>query len=127
MIYDPLVREIAWIDPHQTHQKIVFTTWPLVEFDACNNMHVSKPAYNPNLGWYIAIISLDKYLPLWYDTYSKPEATLEGRQATAKSLVHADTFYVDCFDGLSYCNIGIDDNEQQGQNVTLYEFDVLDN
>lgn len=127
LVYDPLLRLIAKIYSDHTFEKVVFTPWSNVEYDPCDNILISNPLNDPDVGLYIAPIPQDQYLPSWYDTHSGIIASPGDRDAAAKPLALANTPHVDYFDTLSNRIVGIDDNGTQGKSVITYDFDIQGN
>ncbi|KPI41931.1 Mono(ADP-ribosyl)transferase SpvB [Cyphellophora attinorum] len=71
----------------------------VTRFDANDNVEISDPRNDPDVGQYFKPLPLSEFLPSWFDTKSK-SALLAEREAANRTLSHRNTPQTSFLDGL---------------------------
>lgn len=133
LIYDPLGRVIATINPDHSWEKVVFGTWQQRAWDR-NDTVLDRPDQDPDIGGFVTSLPPGDYLPTWYERRAGGELGPVQSETAAKAARHARTPAVTCFDALGRTTAAIVHNrvpENGGvtdvRYVTTSTFDIQGN
>jgi RHS repeat-associated protein len=90
LVYDPVGRLVATINPNHTFQKRVFDPWRQDTWDV-NDTVLADPAQDPDIGPLVRLIPAEDYLPTWYKQRSDGGLGPAEHEAALKAAVHAGT------------------------------------
>ena len=91
-MYDPLGRVIVTVRPDHAIEKIVIpNAWSQISFDVNDNVLLSNPSDDPEIGHYFDTLPKDEYLPSWYDARISGQLGALEKAAAQKSVAHANT------------------------------------
>lgn len=133
LIYDPLDRVIATLQPNHTYEKVVFDAWHEVTWDV-NDTVLQDPADDPDVGGFVRRLPRDDYRPTWYERRVDGGLGAEERAAADKAAAHAATPTVMHLDTLGRPSVTIANNRvRRGEHLfseyyaTRADFDIEDN
>ncbi len=115
-MYDPLTRVVATLQPDHSLIKAVFEPWVQTAFDVSDNVLVSNPKNDTEIGHFFEGLPQETYLPSWYDARIGGGKGLDEKAAAVKAASHADTPQPHHLDVLGHPILTIDDN---GNRVTF--------
>jgi RHS repeat-associated protein len=98
--YDPVERVAATLRPDHTFEKVVFNAWRQETWDANDNVLMSDPKADPDVGDFFRRLPDAEYLPTWHDRRQGGALGPQEQSAARKAAVHAATPTVAHFDPL---------------------------
>lgn len=109
-LYDPTGRLVAVLRQDHAIEKTVITPWSQVLFDVNDNVALSDPRTDPDIGHFFASLPLGDYLPSWYDARVNGILGSDEQAAAKKTAVHANTPRVSYLDALGRTFLTVEDN-----------------
>lgn len=91
LLYDPLDRVTAVLRPDHAVEKTVYSPWIEKAFDANDNVRLSDPRQDPDVGHLFTSIPDHEFLPSWYDARKAGGMGIAEQDAAAKTLPHDNT------------------------------------
>lgn len=126
LLYDPVERVVATLNPEKTYRKVVFDPWRQTSWDA-NDTVTADPARDPDIGAYFRRLPDSDYLPTWYQQRIDGGLGPAEQAAAEKAARHADTPALAFFDTLGRIFLGIDDNGGERKYRTRTVLDIEGN
>ncbi|KAF2395547.1 SpvB-domain-containing protein, partial [Trichodelitschia bisporula] len=99
LVYDPLARVVATLNPNHTWNKSVFDAWHSYQYDVSDTV-LSSPKADPDIGHLLRLPDAD-YLPTWYQRRRDGTLGPLEQAAAIKAAAHANTPAVTHLDALS--------------------------
>lgn len=90
-LYDPLGRAVATLHPNKTFEKTVFGSWHQQVFDVNDNILVSDPRADHDVGHLFGGLPKEDMLPSWYDERKSGALGSAERDVAMKTAQHANT------------------------------------
>ncbi len=90
LIYDPLERVIATLQPNHTYQKVVHDPWRIETWDA-NDTVLLDPSQDPDVAAHVSRLPPGEYAPTWFGRRIDGSRGRKEREAAEKAAVHAAT------------------------------------
>jgi RHS repeat-associated protein len=90
-VYDPIDRIIAKIRPDHAIEKTVFTTWSQSQYDTNDNLLLSDPRQDPDIGHFFSSIPTGDFLPSWYDARKTGSMGKAEQDTATKTIPHNNT------------------------------------
>lgn len=66
MLYDAYGRAVGTLNPDRTYRKVRYEAWTQTAFDEGDNVLVSNPAEDPDVGAHFTRLEPESYLPTWH-------------------------------------------------------------
>ena len=131
LLYDPLGRVIATLNPDHTFEKVVFDPWQQVHWDANDTVRLN-PKADPDIGEWVSRLPDADYLPTWCGPRITGAFGEGEKHAALAATRHADTPSVVHFDSLgrsvlTVVDNGVDDNNQPRKYASLAVLDIEGN
>ena len=131
LLYDPLGRVIATLNPNHTFEKVVFDPWQQVHWDA-NDTVRWNPKADPDIGEWVSRLPDQDYLPTWFGPRITGAFGEGEKNAALAAARHADTPSIVHFDSLgrpalTVVDNGVDDAGRPRKYATLVVLDVEGN
>lgn len=123
LIYDPLDRVVATVNPNHTWNTSVFDNWTSTEYDA-NDTTLLDPKNDPDIGRFLRLLPDEEYLPTWYDARQSGQLGKDEELAARKAAAHSNTPTVTHMGPLGRAFLSIEDNGHSGKYQTHFEFDI---
>jgi hypothetical protein len=123
LLYDPLNRVIATVQPNHTWTKSVFTPWKSTSFDA-NDTALLDPKTDVDIGHMIRILPDQEYLPTWFDSRIKGEMGQVEQICAEKTARHSGTPTELHFDPLGRTFVSVANNGEYGLYTTRTDIDI---
>jgi RHS repeat-associated protein len=123
-LYDPPGRVVAVLHPNQTYGKTVFDPWLQQSWDASDNILVTDPANDADVGGYLVLLPVSDFSPTWYAQRVSGGLGPQEQDAAMKAAVHANTPAISHFDAMGRPFLVIADNGADGQYATRVELDI---
>lgn len=111
LIYDPLGRVIATVNPNHTWSKTVHSPWKQEIWDV-NDTTSLHPKDDPDIRGFFKIPEAD-YIPTWFDARIDGAKGPEEQSAAIKANMHSKTPSVIRLDSLGRTIITIEDNKTE--------------
>jgi RHS repeat-associated protein len=124
MMYDPLSRLVATLNQDHSLEKVVFDPWSHTTYDASDNVKISNPKSDADVGHFFDSLPEYEYLPSWYDARIGGQLGPYEKTAAIKTQAHANTPHVTHLDPLEHVILAIDDNGQGDLHYTRFSYDV---
>jgi RHS repeat-associated protein len=124
LIYDPIGRVVATLNPNQTYEKIVFDAWRQESWDANDTVLVNDPATDADVGGYLGLLPASDLSPTWYAQRISGNRGTQEKDAAAKTAAHAATPGISHLDALGRPFLAIADNATAGKYATRVELDI---
>ena len=122
--YDPAGRLVATVFPNHTWTKNIYECWSQTAYDPGDNVLVTNPRADPDVGSYLSGLEDDTLLlPIWYSTLKKSASPIDRRTAKL-CTAYADTPSSQWFDVLGYQLLCITDNGAAGKYISRSRRDV---
>ncbi len=99
VLYDPLSRAVATLNPDHSFEKVVFDAWRRQAWDA-NDTVLANPATDPDVGGFVSRLPRGDFLPTWYEQRQDGTLGAEQQRAAEAAAVHARTPSTVLFDPL---------------------------
>ena len=109
LIYDPVGRVVATLNPNHTFQKTVFDPWRQEIWDT-NDTVLLDAGNDLDIGPLIRGVPAGDYRPTWYDERISGALGPAEREAATKAAAHADTPGTACLDPLGRTVLSIAHN-----------------
>jgi RHS repeat-associated protein len=90
VIYDPVGREVAMLNPNHTFRKTIFGPWRQETWDV-NDTVLIDLAGDPDIAPLIRSLPAEDYRPTWYEQRVGGELGAAEREAAHKAAMHAGT------------------------------------
>jgi RHS repeat-associated protein len=110
ILYDPLSRVAATLQADHTIIKALFEPWVQSGFDVNDNVKLSNPRNDPDIGHLLKGLPEDTYFPSWYDLRISGAKGADEQAAAVKAALHANTPQVHHLDVMGRSILTIDDN-----------------
>ena len=123
IFYDPLGRAVATLHPDHKVDKVVFDPWSQTVYDANDNVLLSDPRSDPDIGNFFDSLPLDTFMPSWYDQRISGQQGSDERQAAVQTAAHAATPSMTHLDALGRTILAVGDNGPDG---LVYSRQTLD-
>ena len=123
LIYDPLDRVVAKIQPNHAWTKAVFNNWETKKYDT-NDTTPMDPKSDADIGHFVRLLPDEDYLPTWFDGRISGQMGQADRMAAAKAALHSNTPAVQYFDPLGRAFATIIDNGELGKYETRVDVDI---
>ncbi len=124
ILYDPLGRQVGGIHPNHTWAKTVLNPWDETVWDTNDNVLISDPKTDPDVGDFFKLLPSVAYLPSWYDARSQGQLGPEELSSAKKTAAHANTPSVIYADPLGRPLLKVVDNGAGGKYATRSLLDV---
>ncbi|KLU89105.1 hypothetical protein MAPG_08081 [Magnaporthiopsis poae ATCC 64411] len=124
VMYDPVGRKAAILHPDHTLESLaVPNAWSRVSYDVNDNVRLSNPRTDPNVGQHFRNLPKHEYLPSWYDARAAGQLGPEEKSAALKAAEHANTPLWVHLDALGRIILDVEDDgsEKIGTHV---EYDI---
>ncbi|MGA8742243.1 MAG: SpvB/TcaC N-terminal domain-containing protein [Terracidiphilus sp.] len=121
LVYDPVGRVVATLNPNHTYQKTVFDPWRKELWDA-NDTVLIDPRTDPDIGPYLVRMPQDDYQPTWYQQRRGGQLGLREQQAAFRAASHANTPATSFSDSLGRSFIAIEHNRIRRGDTLADEF-----
>ncbi|KAH8654845.1 virulence plasmid 65kDa B protein-domain-containing protein, partial [Ilyonectria robusta] len=125
-LYDPLGRAVATLHPNRTFEKTVFGPWHQQVFDVNDNVLVSDPRADPDVGHLFGGLPEEDMVPSWYDGRKNGALGSAERDVAMKTAQHANTPKSSHLDSLGRVFLVEDSTSSERVGFTA-ELDVLGN
>lgn len=127
LLYDPLGRVIATLQPDHTFEKVVFDPWRQITWDT-NDTVFLNPKTDPDVGDLVSRLPDPDYLPTWYAVRITGALGETQKNAALGAARHADTPAVVHFDSLGRSVLTVVDNgvDEAGKPCKYASLAVLD-
>ena len=110
MLYDPLGRTVANLQPDHTWSKFVFKPWHSESWDQNDTVLVSDPKTDADVGGYFTRLPDADYLPTWYQARIGGALGTDAQTCAQNTAVHANTPSVSHIDSLGRDFLTVIDN-----------------
>jgi RHS repeat-associated protein len=127
IMYDPLSRVVATLQPDHSLDKIVFDPWSQTCYDRNDNVEISNPRHDPDIGHFFKYLPEFEYLPSWYDARIGRLLGPYEKAAAVKSKAHSNTPSVSHLDALKRAILVTEDNGAGKLFSTRVNFDIQGN
>lgn len=91
ILYDPLSRAVAILNPDQSWEKVVFDPWQQESWDSNDTVLIANPSADPDVGGYFARLRPTDYLPTWHAQRAGGQSGTREMNAAIKAAQHAAT------------------------------------
>ncbi|KAN0108657.1 hypothetical protein V8E51_008399 [Hyaloscypha variabilis] len=125
--YDPLGRVVGTLQPDQTLTKIRFDSWMQTSFDGNDDVLISTPKTDLDIGPYLALLPDYESIPSWYDQRISGALGADEQSAAEKTAAHANTPTVAYLDVLGRSFLTVRDNGIGGKLTSRTTIDILGN
>jgi RHS repeat-associated protein len=127
VLYDPVGRSLATIQPNHGYGKSVFDPWHAQAWDANDTVLSTDPTADPDVGdWFLRLAAAD-YSPTWYAQRAGGALGAAEQDAATKTVAHADTPTITYLDSLGRTILKIADNGAAGKVSTRFDLDIRSN
>ncbi|KAF1983001.1 SpvB-domain-containing protein [Aulographum hederae CBS 113979] len=127
LFYDPLGRVVATLHPDHSVEKVVSTPWSETKYDANDNILISNPRDDPNVGHYFESLPADEYLPSWYDMRIEGQLGPEEKAAAEKTKSHVNTPTTSHLDPLGSAFMTFQASDSNARRTTRSHADIQGN
>lgn len=100
LLYDPLNRVAAILRPDHAVEKTIYSPWFQQAFDVNDNVLLSDPRKDPDVGHLFTSIPSSEFLPSWYDARSTGGMGKAEQDAATKTVLHSNTPKTSYFDSM---------------------------
>ena len=121
LIYDPVGRVVATLNPNHSFQKTVFDPWRQETWDA-NDTTLINPRRDPDVGAFFGSIPLEEYSPTWYEQRHSGELGRAEQEAAWKTAAHASTPAIAFADPLGRAFLSVPHNRFRRDDAVVDEF-----
>jgi RHS repeat-associated protein len=121
LIYDPIGRVAATLNPNHTFQKTVLDPWRQESWDA-NDTVLTNPRQDPDIGPLLRFLPAKEYQPTWYEQRQSGELGREEQEAAWKAASHASTPSLAFFDTLGRTFLSVAHNRVRRDEASVDEF-----
>jgi RHS repeat-associated protein len=121
MIYDPVGRVVATLNPNHTFQKTVFDPWRQQIWDA-NDTALLDPGRDLDVGSLLRRVPATDYLPTWYEERIGGALGPSEKEAAEKAAAHAGTPGTAFLDPLGRACLSIAHNRVFREGLAIDEF-----
>lgn len=125
--YDPLGRVVGTLGPDKTLTKVRLDSWMHTMYDGNDNVMISEPKADPDLGVYVALLPDYESTPSWYDLRISGAMGPDQQSAAQKAAAHANTPVIVHLDVLGRTFMTIKDNGPRGTMTTRSSIDIQGN
>lgn len=125
MFYDPLLRVVGKLHANKTLEKTRFDAWSQTTFDVNDNVLVSAPKSDEDIGRYMEHLPDHECVPSWYDDRISGRLGQGERAAAVKAAVHASTPTTAHLDVLGRPILTIRDNGADGELKTRTSISIM--
>jgi RHS repeat-associated protein len=127
MFYDPLGRPVSTLHPDHTIEKTTFDAWSQQSFDVNDNVSISNPRDDLDIGSFFHDLPSSDYLPSWYDARITGQLGRDEQEAAIKTAPHANTPTTAHLDVLGRAVLQIRENGAGGLLETRSNLDIQGN
>ncbi|KAL5331064.1 hypothetical protein ACEPPN_000593 [Leptodophora sp. 'Broadleaf-Isolate-01'] len=124
IMYDPLSRPIVMVYPDHTYQKTAFSPWYKTEYDGGDNVLVSNPKNDADVGHLFDQLPDHEYLPSWHDARSGGQLGTDETANAAKAAAYANTPSTTHFDPMGRTIVSTQDNGSGNTFSTSFQLDI---
>lgn len=110
LFYDPLGRVVAKLRPDHALTKINFDNWSETTYDVNDNILLSDPRTDLDIGPFFQLLPENEYLPSWYDARISGALGREEQESAEKASLHNNTPTKSFFDPLGRPVLIVSDN-----------------
>ncbi len=121
LVYDPVGRVVATLNPEHTFQKAIFDPWRQEVWDS-NDSVLLDPGQDPDVGPLIGAIPAQDYLPTWYQQRAGGALGTAQAQAAAKAAIHQATPGIAFIDPLGRVVMSVAHNRFVRDDIAVDEF-----
>jgi RHS repeat-associated protein len=121
ILYDPLGRTVAQINPNHSYQKTVFDVWRQQVWDA-NDTVLLDPSTDPDIDSLARRLPRQDYWPTWFEARADGELGPVEQAAARKAAAHACTPVMVYLDPLGRQFLSIAHNRQPREGIPTDEF-----
>jgi RHS repeat-associated protein len=121
LIYDPLERVGATLNPNHTFQKTVFDPWRQEMWDG-NDTVLANPANDPDIGAFLKAVPHEEYLPTWYEPRVNGDLGPREQEAAWKTAAHSGTPALAFVDSLGRPFLTVAHNRLRREDTVVDEF-----
>ena len=125
--YDPVGRVVGALRPDKTLNKTRFDSWTQTIFDGNDNVLISAPKADPDLGPFIMLLPDYESIPSWYDARITGALGPDQQQAAVKTAAHANTPTILYLDVMGRTFMTVKDNGPGGKLTSRTSLDILGN
>jgi RHS repeat-associated protein len=127
IVYDPLVRVVATLRPDRSMDKTHFDPWTQTVYDGNDNVLLSNPKADPDVGNFFDSVPEEYYSPSWYNDRIGGSMGQDQKSAAVKTAVHSDTPRTTHIDALGRAILVTDDNGGNVKFSRSTSYDMLGN
>ena len=127
IMYDSLGRAVAKLFPDHTLEKTLYSAWSSVSYDPNDNVSLSDPRTDPDIGSFFESLPQYEFLPSWADSRSSGQLGPDEQSAVGRTLPHANTPITVHFDVLGRAILKIMDCGSNGLFMTRSTLDIQGN
>jgi RHS repeat-associated protein len=121
VIYDPVGRVVATLNPNHTFQKSVFDPWRQQTWDA-NDTVLLDAGRDPDIGPLLRQVPESDYVPSWYEERIGGVLGSNEKTAAEKAAAHADTPGTAFLDPLGRTFLSVAHNRVLREGLAIEEF-----